>query len=202
MFTEGCCSRLQAWLAPSAVCVSLLFWLACRPVGPLVSWLDIVGLCAIRCSVNVLIKLSVLCNVLGHLPSAEIVLLLLLLLLHFNCFYFTAFKTAAFTQKKSVSGCLHMRWFETCCDNYNCISMKLILLYFFKLLLLSMVSQDSLYFQLNVNLDFCVFNLNVMYFSKGFITVCNYSVSFSSIWRKRNNETNFIFFNFVSSLTR
>ena len=82
--------------------MSLLFWLACWPVGPLVSRLDIVGLCAIRCSVNVLIKLSVFCNVLGHLPSAESVLLLPLLLLHFNCFYFTICETAEFTERKTV----------------------------------------------------------------------------------------------------
>lgn len=99
LFTGRSCSKLQAWLAPLQF-MSLPFWLACWPVGPLVSWLDIVGFCAIRCSVNVLIKLSVFCNVLRHLPSAEPVLLLLLLLLH--CFYFTVCKTAAFTQRKTV----------------------------------------------------------------------------------------------------
>lgn len=82
--------------------MSLLFWLHCWPVGPVVSRLGVVGLCAILCSANVQIKLSVYCNVQGHLPSPEPVLLLLQLLLYFNYFNLRVYKTALFTQRSSL----------------------------------------------------------------------------------------------------
>lgn len=103
---EGALDLRLDWLPLQFMC--LLFWLTCWPVGPLVSWLDIVGFCAIHCSVNVLIKLSVFCSVLGHLPSAEPVLLLLLLLLLFSCFYFTVSESSV---QLFVPWCLHMYWF-------------------------------------------------------------------------------------------
>lgn len=171
--------------------VSLLFWTACWPVGPLVSWLDIVGLCAIRCSVNVLIKLSVLCNVLEHLPSAEPVLLLLLL--HFNCFYFTALKLLH-SLKKDKKVCLWMfiyvLMFGTCCDHYDCSRMELNLVLLFQISVTFYGVSGFILF--SSKCPFRFFSYWPVYFSKMFyclFTVCNYSVSFSSILEKIINLT-------------
>lgn len=86
--------------------------------------------------------------------------------------------------KQSVSCCLHMCWFGTCCDHYNFISLRLILV-LRKFFFLWCFRIHFIF-----SLDFCA--IDRLCFSVFFILAPD-SVSFSSVWKNSNNKLHRVF---------